>query len=81
MYNTKYRPVTYRPGELVSVFTPVRKIGLSEKLLRRYFGPYKVLRLLSAVNYEFGDFDPDCRRERRRDVVHVLRMKPYNDPD
>jgi transposase InsO family protein len=80
-YNTKHRPVTYRPGELVWVFTPVRKVGLSEKLLRRYFGPYKVLRRLSAVNYEVEDFDPDSRRRRRRDVVHVLRMKPYNDPD
>ncbi|GFV09275.1 transposon Ty3-I Gag-Pol polyprotein [Trichonephila clavipes] len=28
----------YHPGDLVWVYTPVRKVGLSEKLLRRYFG-------------------------------------------
>ncbi|GFY31285.1 transposon Ty3-I Gag-Pol polyprotein [Trichonephila clavipes] len=41
----------------------VRKVGLSEKLLRRYFGPYQVLRRLSAVTYEVQDFDPASRKE------------------
>ncbi|GFU16811.1 hypothetical protein TNCV_923141 [Trichonephila clavipes] len=46
--------VSYAPGDLVWVYTPVRKV-LSEKLLRRYFGPYQVLRRLSAVTYEVLD--------------------------
>ncbi|GFX51081.1 transposon Ty3-I Gag-Pol polyprotein [Trichonephila clavipes] len=58
----------------------VRKVGLSEKLLRRYFGPYQVLRRLSAVTYEVQDFDPASRKRKLREVVHVLRMKPYHDP-
>ncbi|GFV17295.1 transposon Tf2-6 polyprotein [Trichonephila clavipes] len=41
-----------RPGDLVWVYTPVRKVGLSENSLRR----------------------------KLREVVHVLRMKPYHDP-
>ncbi|GFV02042.1 retrovirus-related Pol polyprotein from transposon 412 [Trichonephila clavipes] len=39
------------------------KVGLSEKLLRRYFGPYQVLRRLSAVTYAVQDFDPASRKE------------------
>ncbi|GFY03325.1 retrovirus-related Pol polyprotein from transposon 412 [Trichonephila clavipes] len=51
------------------------KVGLSEKLLRRYFGPYQVLRRLSTVTYEVQDFDPASRKRKLREVVHVLRMK------
>ncbi|GFT85534.1 transposon Ty3-I Gag-Pol polyprotein [Trichonephila clavipes] len=39
-----------------------------------------VLRRLSAVTYEVQDFDPASRKEKLREVVHVLRMKPYHDP-
>ncbi|GFW05057.1 transposon Ty3-I Gag-Pol polyprotein [Trichonephila clavipes] len=70
--------VSYAPGDLVWVYTPVRKVGLSEKLLRRYFGPYQVLRRLSAVTYEVQDFDPASRKRKLREVV--LLMKPYHDP-
>ncbi|XP_055924631.1 uncharacterized protein LOC129956721 [Argiope bruennichi] len=70
-YNAKHRMVSYAPGDLVWIYTPVRKVGLSEKLLRRYFGPYQVLRRLSDVTYEVQDFDPESR----------MRMKPYHDPD
>ncbi|GFS82575.1 transposon Ty3-I Gag-Pol polyprotein [Trichonephila clavipes] len=79
-YVSKHQMVSYAPGDLVWVYTPVRKVGLSEKLLRRYFGPYQVLRRLSAVTYEVQDFDPASRKRKLREVVHVLRMKPYHDP-
>ncbi|GFV57992.1 transposon Ty3-I Gag-Pol polyprotein [Trichonephila clavipes] len=39
-----------------------------------------VLRRLSAVTYEVQDFDPASRKRKLREVVHVLRMKPYHDP-
>lgn len=80
-YDAKHRQVVYHPGQLVWIFTPVRKVGLSEKLMKRYFGPYRVLRRTSEVNYEVEDYDPLSRRRKIKDVVHVLRMKPYNDPD
>ncbi|GFT66373.1 transposon Tf2-6 polyprotein [Trichonephila clavipes] len=79
-YDSKHQMVSYAPGDLVWVYTPVRKVGLSEKLLRRYFGPYQVLRRLSAVTYAVQDFDPASRKRKLREVVHVLRMKPYHDP-
>ncbi|UYV72118.1 hypothetical protein LAZ67_9001871, partial [Cordylochernes scorpioides] len=46
-YDKSHRPVQYRTEDLVWVYTPVRKQGLSEKLLKIYFGPYKVVRQLS----------------------------------
>ncbi|XP_055928216.1 uncharacterized protein LOC129959419 [Argiope bruennichi] len=80
-YDSKHRMVAYEPGDLVLIFIPVRKKGLSEKLLKRYFGPYQVLRRLSDVTYEVADFDPNSRRRKPKEVVHVLRMKPYHDPE
>ncbi|UYV80572.1 hypothetical protein LAZ67_19000747, partial [Cordylochernes scorpioides] len=81
-YDQVHRSVEYRVGDLVWVFTPVRKSGLSEKLLKKYFGPYKITRKVSEVNYEVEALEQSSRRRRRsqKDVVHVLRMKPYRDP-
>ncbi|GFY61470.1 transposon Ty3-I Gag-Pol polyprotein [Trichonephila inaurata madagascariensis] len=65
--DSKHQMVILRaPGDLVWVYTPVRKVGLSEKLLRRYFGPYQVLRRLSAVTYEAQDFYPASRKRKQR---------------
>ncbi|UYV72237.1 hypothetical protein LAZ67_9002287, partial [Cordylochernes scorpioides] len=70
-----------RKPTLVWVFTPVRKVGLSEKLLKKYFGPYRITKKLSDVNYEVTTVDESRRKAKYKDVVHVLRMKPYNDPE
>lgn len=77
-YNVHRREVDYSPGDHVLVWTPIRHPGLSEKLLHRYFGPYKVLRRLSDVNYEvIPDGTVQTRRRPRSEIVHVVRMKPY----
>ncbi|UYV79189.1 hypothetical protein LAZ67_17001439, partial [Cordylochernes scorpioides] len=80
-YDSRHKPVYYDVGDLVWVFTPVRKVGLSEKLLKKYFGPYRITKKLSDVNYEVATVDESRRKARYKDVVHVLRMKPYNDPE
>ncbi|KAM7306819.1 uncharacterized protein ISCGN_010478 [Ixodes scapularis] len=41
-YNLRRRDVHFQPGERVWVWTPIRRRGPSEKLLKRYFGPFKV---------------------------------------
>ena len=53
--------------------------GLSEKLLKRYFGPYKIIRRLGDLNYEVhpDGTRPSARRQPRPEVVHVVRLKPY----
>lgn len=52
LYNLRRRDQEYALGDRVMVWTPVRRRGLSEKLLRRYFGPYKVTRRLGPLVYE-----------------------------
>ncbi|UYV63118.1 hypothetical protein LAZ67_2003185, partial [Cordylochernes scorpioides] len=50
IYDKKHMERSYEPGELVAVWTIIRKIGKCEKLLRKYFGPYRILKM-SSVNY------------------------------
>ncbi|GFS52850.1 retrovirus-related Pol polyprotein from transposon 412 [Trichonephila inaurata madagascariensis] len=80
-YNSRHRAVLYQQGDLVWIYIPVRKVGRCEKLLKKYFGSYQVLRKLSDVTYEVHDFDPNSRRRKSKDIAPVLRMKPYYDPD
>ncbi|GFX89804.1 transposon Ty3-I Gag-Pol polyprotein [Trichonephila clavipes] len=40
-YDSKHQMVSYAPGDLVWVYTPVRKVGLSEKLLRSLLVNYE----------------------------------------
>lgn len=80
-YNLRRRGVDYAPGDLVWIWTPVRTPGLSEKLMRRYFGPYRVLRRVSSLNYEVSPEGQvsSSRCRRSTEIVHVVRMKPYYD--
>lgn len=79
-YNLRHQFAAYTPGERVWIWSPVRRRGLSEKLLRRYFGPYKVLRRISDVTYEVVGDGSCCSKRRQQvpEVVHVVRMKPYH---
>ncbi|UYV65317.1 K02A2.6-like [Cordylochernes scorpioides] len=81
LYDQKHTPVYYQKDDLVWIFTPIRKVGLTEKLLKRYFGPYKVTKKLSEVTYEVEPVDPSPRSRKAKDIVHVIRMKPYLDPE
>ncbi|UYV77696.1 K02A2.6-like, partial [Cordylochernes scorpioides] len=81
LYDKKHQEVTYKEGDLVWVFTPVRTVGLSEKFLKRYFGPYRVIRKISSVNYQVEGVTDTRRRRKTQDIVHVVRMKPYHDPE
>lgn len=74
-YNLRQRSVEYRPGDLVWVWMPIHRRGLSEKL-RRYFRPYKVICRLSDANYEAVS----PTRRPCAEVVHVVWLKPYHSP-
>lgn len=80
-YDQHHRPVEYHRGDLVWIYTPVRKVGLSEKLLKRYFGPYQVIEKLSDVTYRIAPCEESKNKRKIKEVVHVIRMKPYHDPD
>ncbi|GFW58413.1 hypothetical protein TNCV_3512761 [Trichonephila clavipes] len=50
------------------------------QLLLVFFFVKQDQNLVLPVTYEVQDFDPASRKRKLREVVHVLRMKPYHDP-
>lgn len=77
-FDSGRREVRYNPGQWVKIHSPLRQVGRSDKLQKRWQGPYKVLKRLSDLNYEV-----EIKKGRKlvKDVVHVIRMKPYYSPD
>lgn len=77
-YNRRRQPVTFEPTDSVWVWTPIRPRGISEKLLKQYFGPYRVLRQLSDVTRFFRMAIPGLLAVRRDPrLSHVVRTEPY----
>ena len=73
-YNKKRVPVRFDPGELVFIYKPVRKKGRSSKLMMCYWGPFRIVKRLSDLNY----LVKGARRGARyTDVVHVARLKRF----
>ncbi|GFX02497.1 transposon Ty3-I Gag-Pol polyprotein [Trichonephila clavipes] len=56
-YDERHWKVNYKDGDLVWIFTPIRKVALSEKLLKLFYGPYMVTKRLSEVTYEVEPCD------------------------
>jgi hypothetical protein len=73
-YDRKRRSVNFAEGNLVLVYRPIRKKGRSTKFLHRYFGPYKIIRRVSDLNYIV---EPLCGRRKKQDCVHVSHLKPF----
>lgn len=76
-YDSKHRHLEFKKGDQVKVFTPVRKVGRSEKLLLRWFGPYYILEKKSEVDYLVRK---GPNKKSKSEVVHVSRILPYHDP-
>ena len=62
----------YSVGDLVWLHYPVVPQGSSAKLTRPWIGPFRVTRVLSDLNVEIRRLGGN----RRRQVVHVNRVKP-----
>ena len=75
-YDKKHRPVQFEIGQKVLVYTKTRKVGLSEKLLNCFFGPYEIVRQISPVTYVMEDV-----RTRKRVQAHIDRIKEFYDDD
>ncbi|KAI1304663.1 Retrovirus-related Pol polyprotein from transposon [Halotydeus destructor] len=76
-YNMSHRALTFEPGDKVLVFTPRRIVGRSEKLLSRFYGPYKVVEMASPVVVEVQPLVPAKGLAEQR--VHISRCKKYYD--
>ena len=69
-YDARRRESPFRVGDRVYCFTPYRKVGRSDKLLHRYFGPLMVTQVLSPVTVRVESEDG-----RRSEIVNVSRLK------
>ncbi|KZS19595.1 Uncharacterized protein APZ42_013916 [Daphnia magna] len=58
----------------VLVYRPTRKVGLAEKLLHRWHGPYSIVRKITPLNYEV-----QLNNSKKTEVVHVERLKSFVD--
>ena len=73
-YDAKHKTHPFKYGDKVMVYTPVRRVGKSEKLLHRYFGPFIVEEITSPVNVRVVSLDG-----KRGEVVHIGRLKKFYD--
>jgi transposase InsO family protein len=76
-YNASHSPVTFAVGEFVWIRFPTRQVGLAEKLLRKFHGPFRILRRVGPVNYEVQRVSPTDGSSPQRDIVHVSRLKKF----
>lgn len=60
-YDFKPRMVSY--ALVMGFYAPVQKVGISEKLLKRYFNPYQALIRLPHMTCEVQDSDLSYRRK------------------
>lgn len=75
-YDACHRSVSYSKGDLVWLWTPVRKRGLCQKFLAHYSGPFVILDRLSDVTYVISSVTSNGRRSSKTQLTHVARLKP-----
>jgi RNase H-like domain found in reverse transcriptase/Integrase zinc binding domain/Integrase core domain len=74
-YNRNRVTADYNIGSKVMIYYPQGKVGLTNKFIKKYRGPFTVMKKLSDLNYE-------CQRiingRKITTTVHITRMKPYH---
>ena len=74
-FNAKRSDQSYQVGDLVLRWRPVQSLGLANKLVPKYSGPFEVLsKEANGVNYEIRMLNS----RKKSVVVHVESLKPYN---
>ncbi|KAM7313254.1 hypothetical protein ISCGN_003131 [Ixodes scapularis] len=80
-YDLPHTAATYAPGDLVMVWTPIKRQGLADKFLRKYVGPYRVIKQTTPVTCHVEPLSPPAdARFRNDDIIHVNRLKKYAQP-
>lgn len=70
-YSAKFQP--YKDGDLVWLYDPKRKVGLSPKLQSNWDGPYRLITSISDLVYRVQK-SPNSKPR----VVHYNRLKPFH---
>jgi len=75
LYDRKATQRRFETENLVYLYNPAIKPGLSRKFSKPWTGPYKVTVKISDLNYEIID------QKGRKQVVHMNRLKRAHDPN
>ena len=71
-YDKKHRNIEFDVGQKVLIYSKIKKVGLSSKLLNLYYGPYVIIKKLGPVTYSCQDI-----RTQKMTKSHVSRMKMF----
>lgn len=69
----------FKVGDKVLRYIPMRKVGLSAKLLPQWYGPYTIARLAGPVSFEL-ELETLSRKGypvTKKVTVHASHLKPY----
>jgi len=72
-YDRKTKARHFEENNLVYLYTPAMKAGLTRKFKKFWSNPYQVIRKISELNYEI------VSQDNRKQIVHINRLKKcYN---
>jgi hypothetical protein len=71
-YDKKHRDVKYDKGMLVWVYKPARKRGLTDKLVHKNKGPFRIIEPYKNVNYVVES----VRGPKKQEIHHVSKLSP-----
>ena len=72
LYDTNVKEQSFKAGDYVWLYTPIRKKGFSAKLQRHWRGPYLVLNKIGETNYRIQQ-NPKAKMK----IVHANRLNDY----
>ena len=78
-YDEKRREKAWKINDVVWVSFPRRKVAQSDKLQKRYFGPFRITAQTGAVTFQVTP-EPNADLPGPRtgqQVVHTMRLKPF----
>ena len=68
-YDRKAKTRHFEENDLVYLYTPAMKAGLTKKFKKFWSGLYKVIRKISELNYKI------VSQDNRKQIVHINRLK------
>ena len=74
-YDTGRLTMEYADDDLVWVYYPLRRRGLSESLMHRWIGTYRILQRIHSNTYQLQRLS-----NASTTTAHVIRLKPYHSP-
>ena len=75
LYDSNHQDEEFEVGQLVSLHTPYREVGLSTKLLSQIDGPYRIIKKLTPLVYVIRRLNPP----RKTKKVNIKRLRRWYD--